>query len=353
MTRLMIESTLLVVLALIVGVSHSAPGEYSEHLGTLERLFGDGKKITKLYSGKKQPEAGLSQILALPGLSITAVDGAKVKPKTGYWLFGHSAYNQLPGTYKFRVTSLKRRKTAGWPNKHELGVSPSKPLEKHVTYEHKVVLEAGQKYIMSPIWNDGEMGIISPSQVCLQGPSDNARYCALRPREGDDVFAMDEKHGVIVVGQTGFNAARVLIVNLGCDFYGFGFGSLPPTANNSKSATKLSDICVLGIEPTDSEGYTIESIDAGVWMWWGTIGPGIARVIDTITFEVEPAKVNYVGHYRQSYKNGKLMGLEVADQFSSLESTILAGFGNSEIVNQAANYSGFADAETEKEVTDY
>ena len=192
MTRPMIVSTSLVVLALIVGVSHAATEEYSEHLGTWERLFGDGKKITKLYSGKKKSEAGLSQILVLPGLSITAVDGAKVKPKTGYWLFGHSAYHQLPGTYEFRVTSLKRRKSGGWPNRHELAVSPSKPLEKHATYELNVVLEAGQKYIMSPIWNDGEMGIISPSQVCLQGPSDNARYGALRPRERDDVFAMDE-----------------------------------------------------------------------------------------------------------------------------------------------------------------
>ena len=353
MTRLIIVSTLLVVLALIVDVSHSATEEYSEHLETWERLFGDGKKITKLYSGKKQSEEGLSQILVLPGLSITSVSGAKVKPRTGYWLFGHTAYHQLPGSYEFRVTSLKRRKTAGWPNKHELGVSPSKPLEKHASYELNVVLEAGQKYIMSPIWNDGEMGIISPSQVCLHGPSDNVRYCALRPSEGVDVFAMDEKHGVIVVGQTGFNSVKVIIVNLGCDFYTFGFGSLPPTANNSKSATKLSDICVLGIEPTDSEGYIIESVDAGVWQWWGTLGPGVGRVIETITFEVEPGKVNYVGHYRETYKNGKLMGLEVTDNFSSLESTFRAGFGNSEIVNKATDYPRFGNAEMERKSTDY
>ena len=347
----MTVATLLVTLTFVVGVSHAATEEYSEHLGTWERLFGDGKKITKLYSGKKQSEAGLSHILVLPGLSITNVDGAKVKPKGGMWLFGHSAYNQLPGTYEIRVTSFKKRKSK-WPNKRQLGVSAFGP-EKHVTYTLNAVLEAGQTYIMSPIWNDGEMGIISPSQVCLQGNSDHARYCALRPRERDDAFAMDEEHGVIVVGRTGFNLEKFLIINLGCDFYKFGFGSLPPTPNNSKPATKLRDICVLGIDPTSSEGYMIESVDAGVWKWWGVMGVGISRVIETITFEVEPGKINYIGHFGVTYKNGKLVGFGVADHFSSLESTIRAGFGESEIVNKATEYPGFENAETEKKSTDF
>ena len=75
MSRLMIVCTSFIMLTLVIGVSHSATEDYSEHLETLERLIGDGKKITKMYSGKKQSEAGLSQILVLPGLSITAVDG--------------------------------------------------------------------------------------------------------------------------------------------------------------------------------------------------------------------------------------------------------------------------------------
>ncbi len=352
MNRLIIVSTSLIMLTLVIDVSHAATEEYSEHLETWERLFGDGKKITKLYTGKKQSEAGLSQILVLPGLSITAVNGAKVKPKTGYWLFGHTAYNQMPGTYEVQVTSLKRRKSK-WPNKHDLGMSASPP-EKHATYTLKVVLEAGQKYIMSPIWNDGEMGIISPSQVCLQGHSDNTRYCALRPRESGDLFAMNEKHGVIVVGHTEFNFAKVIVINLGCDFYKFGFGNLPPSANSTKTATKLRDVCVLGFEPADYKGYKIESVDAGVWQWWGTIGAGgLNRVLGTLTFEVEPGKVNYVGHFGTTYKNGKLIGFAVTDHFSSLESTISAGFGDSEIVNKATHYAGFGDAETEKKATDY
>ena len=106
MSRLMIVCTSFIMLTLVIGVSHSATEDYSEHLETLERLIGDGKKITKMYSGKKQSEAGLSQILVLPGLSITAVDGDRVKSKKGG--YGYSAYKQLPGTYEFEVTSWKR-----------------------------------------------------------------------------------------------------------------------------------------------------------------------------------------------------------------------------------------------------
>jgi len=166
------------MLTLIISVSHAATDEYSENIRTLEALLGDGEKPTRLYRGRSQPDVDLSQILVLPGLSITAVDGRRVrakikwvKPANGW--FGYRAYNQRPGTYEVEVTSWRRHKTGNVLR--AIGLK----LEKHVAYTLQVVLEPGQQYVLSPIWNDGEVGTISPSQVCLQGQLDNARYCAL------------------------------------------------------------------------------------------------------------------------------------------------------------------------------
>ena len=335
MNRLMIVSTSLIVLTLVVGVSHATTDEYSEQLETLERLIGDGKKITKMYSGKKQSEAELSQILVLPGLSITAVDGDRVKSKKGG--YGYSAYKQLPGTYKFEVTSWKRDRRL-----HYVGLYGN---DKHAAYALQVVLEAGQKYVLSPIWNDGELGIIAPSQVCLQGQSDSARYCALRPRESDDVFAMDEKYGVIVVGLTQSIVTNIIVRSLDCEWRGTGFSE---SLKNSR-ATKLRDVCQFIIDPEDSKGYIVESVDAGVWKWWGLVK---GHLIETITFDVEPGKVNYVGHVAAAYDEvtddfslleskgfgRKPLGFRVTDDFSLLEPILRAGFGDSEIVNKAIHY---------------
>jgi len=339
MNRLRLVATALVVLVLIVGVSHAATDKYSTSVKILEILFGEGDegRNKKLYSGKRQPDAELAHILALPGLTITAVDGHRVKPKIA-WLSigsgwsGYTAYKQLPGIYEFEVTSWKRRII-----RHNIGIGRD---AKHAAYALRVVLEAGQKYVLSPIWNDGEVGIIAPSQVCLQGQLDNARYCALRPRESDDVFAMDEKHGVIVAGLTrriSFN--KIIMINLDCEWK--SIDGLP-ILHRRKPATKLRDVCEATLELTDSKDYLVESVDAGVWKWSGIMGimgfAGYLSLIQTITFDVEPGKVNYVGHIRTTHKDGKLLGFRVEDHFSVLEPTLRAGFGDSEIVNQAADY---------------
>lgn len=215
MNRLTIISTSLVVQTLIVvSVSHAATDEYSANLKTFEMFFGDGKRTTKLYAGKTQPDTGLAQILVLPGLSITGIDGNSVKSKEGW--FGYSAYKQLSGTYEFEVTSWKRRRKGHRINWHRW----DRQRDKHAAYVLQVVLEAGQKYVLSPTWNDGEVRIISPSQVCLQGQSDDARVCVLRPHESDEVFAMDEKHGVIIVGLTKLFWGKIIMINLDCDWGG-------------------------------------------------------------------------------------------------------------------------------------
>ncbi len=344
----MIVATSLVVLTLFVGVSHAATEKYSANLRTLEIFFGDGKHTAKLYTGKRQPDAGLAQILVLSGLSITAVDGRSVKSKRNY--LGYRAYKQLPGTFEFEVTSWKSGKPGG-PSGRRLSINGKS--EEHANYTLKAVLEAGQKYVLSPIWNDGEMGIIAPSQVCLQGPSDNAHYCALRPRESDDAFTMDEKHGVIVVGLTRSIWTQIILINLDCDWK----SPKPfPHLNSRGPATKLRDVCQLEFETTDSKGYIVESVDAGVWKWWGFGGfggYGMGALIATITFDVEPGKVNYIGHVGATYnEKGKVLGFKVADRFSLFDPIMRAGFGDAEIVNQAAHYAGFGDAKTEKEATD-
>jgi hypothetical protein len=335
MNSLRLVATALVVLVLSVGVSHAATDKYSTSLKILEILFGEGDegRNKKLYSGKRQPDAGLAQILALPGLSITAVDGHRVKPKlnwisVGSGWSGYTAYKQLPGTYEFEVTSWKRKKNRG-----EIGSAVK--LDKHATYALRGVLEAGQKYVLSPIWNDGEVGIIAPSQVCLQGESDDARYCALRPRESDDVFAMDEKHGVIVAGLTRrISFDKIIMINLDCEWKSTDGW---PILNRRKPATKLRDVCEATLELTDSKDYLVESVDAGVWKWWGFRGlAGYSGLIQTYTFDVEPGKVNYVGHIRTTHKDGKLLGFRVEDHFSVLEPRLRAGFGDSEIVNKAS-----------------
>ena len=352
MNRSKFVAVSLVLLTLTVSVSDAATEEYSANIHRLEILFGDGKQITKLYSGKRQPDAKLAQIIVLSGLTISAVDGNRVKSK--HHLLGYRAYKQLPGTYKYEVMSWQRRKTG-----HYVGRGWGK-LDEQAAYALQVDLEAGQKYVLSPIWNDGEMGIIAPSQVCLQGQSDNARYCAVRPRESDDVFAMDEKHGVIVIGLTGTSIwERMIMINVDCEWRSpkSVFVSLVdkgPALNNRKAATKLRDVCYLGFEPVDSKRYIVESVDAGVWKWWGVEGiVSWSSLIQTTTFGVEPGKVNYVGHIGTEHVDGKLVGFTLADGFSLLESTLRAGFGDSEIVNKATHYSGFGDAEIEKKTTDY
>ena len=352
MNRLIIVATSLVVLTIFAGVSHAAADQYSTSLKILEILFGerDEGRNKQLYSGKRQPDTGLARILALPGLTITAVDGHRVKPKVA-WLSigsgwsGYTAYKQLPGTYEFEVTSWKRKKS-----RDQIGSAVK--LDKHASFALRGVLEAGQKYVLSPIWNDGEVGIIAPSQVCLQGQLDNARYCALRPRESDDVFAMDEKHGVIVAGLTRrISFDKIVMINLDCEWK--SIDGLP-ILHRRKPATKLRDVCEATLELTDSKDYLVESVDAGVWKWSGIRDlAGYSGLIQTYTFDVEPGKVNYVGHIRTTHKDGKLLGFRVEDHFSVLEPTLRAGFGDSEIVNQAVHYAGFGDAETEKEATDY
>lgn len=345
MNRPLIVATSLVVLTFFIGVSHAATEEYSANLKRLEIFFGDGKQTAKLYSGKRQPDAGLAQILVLSELSITAVDGRKVRSKRG-WL-GYRAYKQLPGTFEFEVTSWKRGKS-GWPSGRALGINGKS--EEHATYTLKAVLEAGQKYVLSPIWNDGEMGIIAPSQVCLQGPWDNAHYCAPRPRESDDAFTMDEKHGVIVVGLTGSIWTQIKLINLDCEWRSY---DKIPLLHGGKAATKLRDVCQLEFETTDSKGYIVESVDAGVWKWWGFGGYGMGALIATITFDVEPGKVNYIGHVGATYnEKGKLLRFGVLDYFSLFDPIMRAGFGDAEIVNKASHYAGFGDAETEEEATD-
>ena len=352
MNKLRLVATALVVLVLSVGVSHAATDKYSTSLKILEILFGEGDegRNKKLYSGKRQPDAGLAQILALPGLTITAVDGHRVKPKiawrsVGSGWSGYTAYKQLPGTYEFEVTSWKRSN-----NRHVIGSAVK--LDRHVSYTLRGVLEAGQKYVLSPIWNDGEVGIIAPGQVCLQGLLDSARYCALRPGESDDAFAIDEKHGVIVAGLTRrISFDKIIMINLDCEWK--SIDGLP-ILNRRKPATKHRDVCQVSLELADSKDYVVESVDAGVWKWWGIRGTaGYLNLIQTFTFDVEPGKVNYVGHIRTTHKDGKLLGFRVEDHFSVLESTLRAGFGDSEIVNQAVHYSGFEDTDAEKDATDY
>ncbi len=321
--------------------------EYSANLRTLEEIFADEMRTNKLYSGKRQADAGLAQIFALSGLTISAVDGRKAKSKLDQ--FGYRAYKQLPGTYQFEVTSWKRRS-----RDHYIGKDGA--VDKHAAYALQVVLEAGQKYVLSPIWNDGEMGAIAPSQVCLKGESDNSRYCALRPRESDDVFAMDEKHGVIVVGLTGGFFRHIILINLDCEWKSNRDG---PRLNTRKPATKLRHVCSVSFNPDDSKGYILESVDAGVWRWWG-VGMEMPSVlsamflniempsplISTITFEVEPGKVNYVGHVGATRsKKDELLSFRVLDNFSFFEPIIRAGVGDSEIVNKATHYAGVGDSE--------
>ncbi len=347
MNRPVIVATSLVVLTLFVSLSHATSEEYSAYSRTLEELFGDGKRITKLYAGRKQPDSGLAQILVLYGLSITAVDGDSVKSKRDF--LGYKAYEQLPGTYEFEVTSWKRRS-----RKHLLGSHSYHrgQRDKQAAYVLQAVLELGQKYVLSPIWNDGELGAIAPSKVCVQGQSDDARYCALRPRESDDVFAMDEKHGVIIVGLIrNIRWEKIRMINLDCEWKG-----TEPFINldKRKAATKLRDVCEFAFEAVDSKGYTVESIDAGVWKWWGFSADYIrsgSPLITTTTFDIEPGKVNYVGHVGAIYKNGKRLGLRLVDRFSQFEPIIRAGFGDAEIVNKATHYSGFEDSEIEAETT--
>lgn len=324
--------------------------EYSATLRTLEELFENGMRLNKLYAGKKKPDAALAQVFALSGLTISAVNGRRAKSKLDQ--FGYREYKQLPGTYEFEVTSWKRRSKG-----HYIGKDGA--LDKHAAYTLQVVLEAGQKYILSPIWNDGEMGIIAPSQVCLQGELDDARYCALRPRESDDVFAMDEKHGVIAVGLTGGFFRHIILTNLDCDWKSNRDG---PRLNTRKPATKLKDVCSISFNPEDSKGYILESVDAGVWKWWG-VGmefPSIlsalflniempSPLISTITFEVEPGKVNYIGHVGATRSEKDiLLSLGVVDHFSFFEPIIRAGFGDSEIVNKATHYAGFEGSEIQR-----
>lgn len=321
--------------------------EYSANLRTLEAIFADEMRTKKLYSGKRQPDAGLAQIFALSGLTISAVDGRKAKSKQDQ--FGYRAYKQLPGTYEFEVMSWKRRSKG-----HYIGKDGW--MDKHAAYTLQVVLEAGQEYILSPIWNDGEMGIIAPSQVCLQGESDDARYCALRSGESDDVFAMDEKHGVIVVGLTGGFFREIILINLDCEWKSDEDG---PRLNTRKPATKLRHVCSVTFNPDDSKGYILESVDAGVWKWWGVgmEAPSVLNalfldiempspLISTITFEVEPGKVNYVGHVGATRsEKDELLGFRVLDHFSFFEPIIRAGVGDSEIVNKTTHYAGVGDSE--------
>ncbi len=337
MNKPMIVTTSLAALTLIVGVCHADSEEYLANLETLEAIFGDGKKINKLYSGKRQPDAELAQIWVRSGLTITAVDDRSVK--TTFLKDGYKAYEQLPGTYVFEVTSWKSQNVDRY-----IGEEWGK-LDKQAAYALEVVLEAGQRYVVSPIWNDGEMRIISPSQVCLQGQSDSARYCALRPRESDDVFAMDEKHGVIVVSLTRSRLwEKVIVINLDCEWKST---DRYPRLNSRKPATKLRDVCFVAFELTDSKGYTIESVDAGVWKWWGAAGvvSGSPR-ITTNTFDVEPGKINYIGHVATANPDGKLrmfgppVGFTLADHFSLIEPILRAGFGDAEIVNMASELPG-------------
>ena len=90
------------------------------------------------------------------------------------------------------------------------------------------------------------------------------------------------------------------------------------------------------IEPFDSKGYVVESVEAGVWKWTGFRGAtGFRKLLQTITFDVEAGKVNYVGHVGTRLAEGKLVGFGVSDRFSSLEKEIRAGFVDVEIVNNA------------------
>ncbi len=350
MNRPMIVSTSLVALTLIVGMSHAANEEYSANVKSLEIFFGDGKRVVKLYSGKRKPNAGLAQILVLSGLSITSVDDRRVKSKRSY--VGYRAYAHLPGTYELEVTSWKRKRNRDYT----IGsISHSTNFTEHATYTLQVVLEPGLKYVLSPIWNDDEMAMISPRQVCLQGQSEDARYCAFRPSENNDVVAMDARHGLIVVGLTlpPGNTEKIIMMNLDCDWKSNDpFGRL----NSRKPATKFRDVCAVAFETTNSKGYTVESVDVGVWKWWG-FAPSVWRnampMIETFTFDVEPGKVNYVGHVRPNYENGRLVGLSLTDNFSSFEPIIRSGFGDSEIVNKATQYAGSGDLGSENEVNDY
>ena len=143
---------------------------------------------------------------------------------------------------------------------------------------------------------------------------------------------MDEKHGVIVVGLTGGSTTTIMI-NLDCEWRSY---DKVPVLHGGKAATKLRDVCQFDFERTDSKGYIVESVDAGVWMWWGA---PLSRLLATITFDVEPGKVNYVGHVGTTYsEKGKVLGFTVVDHFSLLEPVLRAGFGDSEIVNKATHY---------------
>lgn len=335
MNRPMIAATSLIILSFIVSVSQAANEEYSANVKSLEIFFGDGKRIVKLYSGKRQPDARLAQILVLSGLSITSVDDRRVKSKRGY--FGYRAYAHLPGTYEFEVTSWKRRRDRD----HTIGrISTKTNFVEHATYTLQVVLEPGLKYVLSPIWNDDEIAMISPRQVCLQGQSEDARYCAFRPSEYNDVVAMDEKRGLIVVGLTlppGITE-KIIMINLDCEWKSI---DIFPMLNRRKPANKLKDVCEVAVESTNSKGYTVESVDAGVWKWWGTAPStfrNAAAMIETFTFDVEPGKVNYVGHVRPNHENGRLVGLSLTDNFSSFEPKFRRSFGDSEIVNKATDY---------------
>ncbi len=170
---------------------------------------------------------------------------------------------------------------------------------------------------------------------------------------------MDEKHGVIVVGLTGGFFREIILINLDCEWKSDENG---PRLNTRKPATKLRDVCYVSFNPENSKGFILESVDAGVWKWWGlnfempssvlralTLTFEMPRpLISTITFEVESGKVNYVGHVGATRsKKDKLLSFNVVDDFSFFEPILRAGFADSEIVNKATHYAGFADSEIE------
>ncbi len=146
------------------------------------------------------------------------------------------------------------------------------------------------------------------------------------------------------------------MTNLDCDWKSNKDG---PRLNTRKPATKLRHVCSVTFNPDDSKGYILESVDAGVWKWWGVgmEAPSVLNalfldiempspLISTITFEVEPGKVNYVGHVGATRsEKDELLGFRVLDHFSFFEPIIRAGVGDSEIVNKTTHYAGVGDSE--------
>ena len=77
-----------------------------------------------------------------------------------------------------------------------------------------------------------------------------------------------------------------------------------------------------------------------MWKWRGFSDGsiGVDSLIDTLTFEVEPGKVNYIGHFWVTHEKRRRVGFELEDRFPEFEPIIRAGFGESEIVNKATDY---------------